>query len=145
MDVVWYNDEPFMVLRTHAGGIVTCKTCIRLIRASPRHARWKSHLRQAVETGKSDFTVENVRPDNLCEFGKWLRERPAAEKMTEHFKTVSDLHTRFHVEASHVLELALGGQKEKAAAAMALGSSFASISSKLTTAMTAWKLSLGAK
>ncbi|MGC8638786.1 MAG: CZB domain-containing protein [Isosphaeraceae bacterium] len=114
-------------------------------KAIAAHARWKSHLRQAINTGKSDFTVEVVRPDSLCEFGKWLRERPAAEKMSEHYKTVSDLHARFHFEASHVLELALAGEREKATAAMAVGGPFANVSSKLTAVMTAWKLSLGAK
>ena len=114
-------------------------------KAIAAHARWKSQLRKAIETGKSDFTVDQVRPDNVCEFGHWLRERPVPQKMTEHYKTVNDLHARFHIEASHVLELALAGQREKATAAMAIGSPFASISSKLTTAMTSWKLSLGAE
>lgn len=114
-------------------------------KAIAAHARRKSHLRQAIDTGKSEFTVESVRPENLCEFGKWLRERSVAEKMSEHYKTVHDLHARFHLEASHVLELALAGEREKATAAMAVGSSFANVSSKLTAAMTAWKLSLGSK
>jgi hypothetical protein len=65
--------------------------------------------------------------------------------MTAHYKTVHDLHARFHIEAAHVLELALASQREKAAAAMAIGNPFASVSSRLTAAMTAWKLSLGAE
>jgi hypothetical protein len=112
-------------------------------KAIAAHARWKSHLRQAIETRKSDWTVDRVRPDNLCDFGRWLGERPAPQRMTEHYKSVHDLHARFHTEAAHVLELALAGRREDAAAAMAIGSPFANVSSKLTIAMTAWKKALG--
>ena len=45
-------------------------------KAIAAHARWKSHLRQAIETGTSEWTVDRVRPDNVCEFGHWLLERP---------------------------------------------------------------------
>jgi hypothetical protein len=108
-------------------------------RAIAAHARWKSHLRQAIETGKSEWTPERVRPDNLCEFGRWLLERSPTEKAAEQFRTVRDLHARFHLEASRVLELALTGHREQATAAMAIGSPFATVSSKLTTTLTAWK------
>jgi Chemoreceptor zinc-binding domain len=108
-------------------------------RAIAAHARWKSHLRQAIETGKSEWTSEGVRLDNLCEFGRWLQERSPAEKAADQFRTVRDLHAQFHLEASRVLELALAGHREQAAAAMAIGSPFATVSSKLTTALTAWK------
>ncbi len=111
-------------------------------KAIAAHAHWKSHLRQAIETGKSEWTLARVRPDNLCEFGRWLGERPAPQRMTEHYKSVHDLHTRFHTEAAHVLEIALSGRREDAKAAMAVGSPFANVSSKLTIAMTAWKKSL---
>ena len=107
------------------------------------HARWKSHLRQVVESGNSESTVDQVRSDTLCEFGHWLHDRPASEKMTEHFKTVADLHARFHQEAAQVLELALAGYRDRAASAMAVGGPFASVSAKLTSAMVAWKLSMG--
>jgi methyl-accepting chemotaxis protein len=112
-------------------------------KAIAAHARWKSHLRQAIESGKSEYTVDRVRPDNVCEFGHWLAERPGSQRVTEQYKTVRDLHARFHIEASHVLELALAGRRDEAKAAMAFGSAFATTSSRLTTAMTAWKKSLG--
>ncbi len=112
-------------------------------KAIAAHARWKSNLRQAIDTGKSEWTVERVRPDNLCEFGRWLLERPAPQRMTEHYRTVHDLHARFHIEAAHVLELALAGRRAEAVAAMAIGQPFANVSSKLTIALTAWKKALG--
>ncbi len=112
-------------------------------KAIAAHARWKSHLRQAIESGKSEWTVDQVGPDNNCEFGHWLHERPVPEKMTEQYKTVVDLHARFHHEAAHVLELALAGHRDRASSAMAFGSPFASVSAKLTSSMVAWKRSLG--
>ena len=30
-------------------------------KAIAAHARWKSHLRQAIETGQSEWTVERMR------------------------------------------------------------------------------------
>jgi Chemoreceptor zinc-binding domain len=112
-------------------------------KAIAAHARWKSQLRQAIETGKSEWTVERVRPDDVCEFGQWLGERPVPEKMSEAYRTVADLHARFHQEAASVLALALAGHRDRAAAGMAVGSPFASASAKLTSAMVAWKRTLG--
>jgi hypothetical protein len=63
--------------------------------------------------------------------------------MTEQYKSVHDLHARFHTEAAHVLELALAGRREDAVAAMAIGSPFGNVSSNLIIAMTAWKKTLG--
>ena len=41
------------------------------------HAKWKYRLRQAIDTGMSDWTVAEVRADDRCEFGEWLRDLPA--------------------------------------------------------------------
>ncbi len=106
------------------------------------HAKWKWHLRQAIDTGLSEWTVERVRPDDLCDFGRWLHNLPLSERMGEHFRAVHDLHAKFHQEAAHVLDLALSGNRADATAALAIGSPFATVSSKLTIAMTAWKKAL---
>jgi hypothetical protein len=106
------------------------------------HSRWKSRLRQAIDSGKSDFKDEMVRPDNVCEFGKWLHARPAMEKTTERWKKVRDLHSQFHQEAARVLVLALAGRKAEAEAAFALGSPFSKISADLTMVMVAWRDSI---
>ena len=112
-------------------------------KAIAAHGWWKSHLRDMIDSGESDQTVDEVRADDRCEFSRWLRERPDGDKASEHFRTVCELHTRFHEEAAHVLELASAKKVEAANAAMAIGSPFASVSAKLTSAMVAWKLTLG--
>jgi hypothetical protein len=105
------------------------------------HGMWKQRLKEAIDTGKSDFTVERVRPDSLCDFGKWLYSLPANDQTSPHWKTVRELHGKFHVEAAHVLSLAIGGHSEEAEKRLDTGSNFTKISSELTGAMMKWKAS----
>ena len=112
-------------------------------RAIAAHAQWKTRLRQAIESGKSEWTADSVRPDNLCEFGKWLCSSSSAETTTERWKTIKALHTEFHKEAARILALALTGRKAEAAAAVALGSHFSKTSADLTLTLATWRDSLG--
>src|ERR1035438_7643070 len=75
---------------------------------------WKSRLRAAIDAGRSDVTPEQVEPDNLCAFGKWLHGLPSSDRNSEHFKKVQPLHAAFHKEAANVLRLALSGKKPEA-------------------------------
>jgi hypothetical protein len=110
-----------------------------LDRAIAAHAKWKYRLMEAVDTGKSEWRVGDVRTDSLCEFGKWLSALPLSLSLSEHSKKVRALHAEFHGLAADVLELALAGRKAEATAAMALRSRFAEVSSNLTMAVIAWK------
>jgi hypothetical protein len=106
------------------------------------HGMWKQRLRQAIDSGQSEFSVERVRPDNQCEFGKWLHALPAGDKSSDHWKSVQDLHAKFHTEAARVLDLALKGQKQKAEEGLSPNSGFAKTSLDLTSVMMKWKTSL---
>ncbi len=103
------------------------------------HGMWKQHLREAIDARQSAFKVEQVRADNQCEFGQWLYTLPAADKASARWQTVHDLHAQFHTEAARILALALNGHKQSAEQGLALGSEFAKISAKLTTAMMQWR------
>lgn len=105
------------------------------------HGLWKQRLREAIDKGKSEFTVERVKPDNLCDFGKWLYSLPPAERNTDNWKKVQQLHAEFHQEAARILALALGNQKAQAESGIAPNSKFATLSSTLTSAMMAWQKS----
>jgi hypothetical protein len=111
----------------------------RIVHAIAAHAKWKFYLRQAIETGKSKWTVAEVRPDDRCEFGTWLLALPPGDRHSQHFEEVRGLHAEFHKEAADVLKLALAGRREEAEAAIAPGSRFAKVSTRLTITMTAWR------
>jgi hypothetical protein len=114
----------------------------KIVRAIAAHARWKYYLRQAIETGTSEWTVAEVRPDDRCEFGAWLRELPPEDRGSQNWGEVRRLHTEFHKAAAEVLSLALAGRREEAEAAIAQGSRFGKASTKLTITMTAWQKEL---
>lgn len=118
-----------------------------IMKAISAHGLWKSRLTQAIETGKTDATVETVRADNQCAFGKWLygMTLDAKDKLSPHYKEVRALHAKFHEVASYVLELALSGKKQEAQRLLSLDGEYAKVSSQLTTAMSAWTKSLPAQ
>lgn len=107
-------------------------------RAIAAHAKWKYRLFQAINTGKSEWTVAEIRADDGCDFGDWLDHLPVAARSSERYSRVRSLHTEFHQVASEVLELALSGKKEEAQAAISLGSRFTEISTNLTMALSEW-------
>jgi hypothetical protein len=113
-----------------------------IVRGIAAHAKWKYYLRQAIETGKSEWTVPAVRVDDQCEFGKWLHSFPPADQLGEHWKSVKVRHGEFHRAAAAVLGLALSGRRDEAEAAIAPGNPFAEVSKQLTLAMMAWKADL---
>jgi hypothetical protein len=93
------------------------------------HSRWKIHLKNAIETGQSEFTVEQTRNHHACPFGQWLDS--AAGKGLPDYKEIVQLHQAFHEEASQVLSLALAGQKHNATDKMVPGSQFTQLTAKL--------------
>ncbi len=113
-----------------------------IINAIGAHGNWKQRLRRAIETGNSDFTVEKIRVDNQCDFGKWLHSLSSDEKKSFHWTKIQQLHAKFHIEAARLFELAIQGNQKEALDAMVLGSDFARYSSELTMAMVQWKRSL---
>jgi methyl-accepting chemotaxis protein len=106
------------------------------------HGIWKQRLRRAIETGNSDFTIDETKIDNQCDFGKWLYSLSSDEKNSSHWLNIQQLHSKFHIEAARLLELATQGKQQEAQDAMLIGSDFARLSGQLTMAMVKWKNSL---
>lgn len=102
------------------------------------HGMWKSRLRQAIDTGNSEWAPEKVKLDNVCDFGKWIHALPPAAGDASHVARVKDLHAKFHVEASSVLQLAKAGNKDAANKAIAQGSNFDKLTSELTKELMNW-------
>jgi hypothetical protein len=102
------------------------------------HAKWKHRLRESIKTGKSEWTVAEVRADDRCDFGEWLKSLPLPKKTSERYGDLRSLHTEFHQAASEVLALALSGRTDEAQAAMSAGSRFTEISTKLVLSLSKW-------
>jgi hypothetical protein len=110
-------------------------------KAIAAHANWKANLREAVDTGKFEGTAVSVKRDNRCEFGKWLYgpDFSAAERQTEDYRAVIDLHAKFHQEAAKIVELVNSGQQDAADEAMTLRSSYNRASCALTKELLRWR------
>ncbi|MCC7014184.1 MAG: CZB domain-containing protein [Planctomycetes bacterium] len=103
------------------------------------HGEWKARLREAIDSGHSTWTVESVRSDNSCDFGKAFYALPQEQQNCERGRRVRERHAAFHVEAARVLELALSGRRDEANRAIASGSVFTSLSSELTRTLMEWQ------
>ncbi len=111
-----------------------------LNKAIKNHSIWKVRLKDAVDTGKSEFTPSQVRANHLCDFGKWLASLPAGEKAFDEYQLIQQLHEKFHAEAANVLQLAISGQRDKAHVALTdMKSDFVYISAQLINALSDWK------
>lgn len=102
------------------------------------HGMWKTRLRSAVDTGKSEFTTDKVKVDNQCDFGKWLHGLPDGDKKSPQWGKVRDLHAQFHIEAARILDSAISGKKDEAHKGLDINSQFSKLSSNLTSAMIDW-------
>jgi len=103
------------------------------------HGKWKHRIASAIQTGQSEWSPENVKQDNQCEFGKWLYSCSPQEKSSPHFEKVKELHAHFHTVAGSVLEMALTGDKAQAESEITMDSEYRVISGDLTKEMMAWK------
>ncbi len=109
-------------------------------KAIANHGYWKARLSEAIETGQSEWSPDNVSKDNLCDFGKWFHALPVVEQNSEYGEKIRPLHAQFHLAAAHVLRLAIEGRKDEAMAAMTdLRGDFVGCSTKLTQLLHEWK------
>jgi hypothetical protein len=114
-----------------------------LNKAIKNHSVWKVRLKDAVDTGKSEFTPNQVRANHLCDFGKWLSSLPPADKALEDYVKIQALHEKFHAEAANLLQMAISGQRDKAHTALTdIRSDFVYTSAQLINALTDWKRKL---
>ncbi len=111
-------------------------------RAIGAHGAWKIHLREAIETGESKWTIDTVRRDDQCVFGKWLNALPSEVTSTELARHIISDHARFHELVASILDLAVSGHSEEAKLATERGSEFMNLSSELTQTMMEWKESI---
>lgn len=103
------------------------------------HGMWKARLRNAIQTGKSDFEVAKVKTDNQCDFGKWIHSLPTSEKNKPIVQSIIKQHAAFHLLAAKVLATALEGKKVEAESLISASGEFNLSSAALTKSMMEWK------
>lgn len=106
------------------------------------HGKWKARLRDAIATGHSEFTVDVVKRDNACEFGRWLEMLSPQDKKSDDYLKVKNLHATFHQTAAEILALALAGKKEQAIKLLEFGGKYGNDSGGLVLALNQWKAKL---
>jgi len=111
------------------------------------HSAWKQRLKGAIDTGKSEVTVDNAAKDNVCPFGQWLYGTTiaAGAKGLPGYNEVRTIHANFHKAAAAILDLALKGKKAEATALMGVTAEYSKVSAQLTQAMMKWQKDSGGK
>jgi hypothetical protein len=100
------------------------------------HEQWKIDFERAVRAGGHGRSAAEVEPDDRCPLGAWLHT--AGRELLgdgDEYRSIHDLHAAFHVECARILELALAGRRDAAAAALEPGSPFAEGSRVLVEAL----------
>jgi len=108
-------------------------------KAIAAHGMWKQRLLAAIESGRSDFTVEQVSVDNRCDFGKFFYGLSEELRSSEHGRRIQQLHAGFHTAASEILGLALTGSRDRAHQALSSGSVYDRLTHDLAEALRTWK------
>lgn len=103
------------------------------------HGSWKIKLRTAVNKGNSEHSVEDVRCDDKCAFGKWLHgtDIDGPTRAGAPYNVIKRLHAEFHLCAADVLKMATTGNTPGATAL--LDGDFAARSEKLVRGLRKWK------
>jgi Chemoreceptor zinc-binding domain len=100
------------------------------------HSAWKGRLHAFLE-GKEQLDAATVCRDDACALGIWIYNEGAKFQAEPMFATVKSDHKAFHQCAADVVALAKRGDKAGAQKALAFGSKFAALSSKLVSAVSA--------
>lgn len=102
------------------------------------HAMWKLKLKNAIDSGEIP-DIATVAADNQCAFGKWLYSTPPSGPHAAHYAKVKQLHAEFHRATAAILTDLKAGRVKSSETAIAPGTAFFEVSSKLTQALVAWK------
>jgi len=102
------------------------------------HSRWKTRLKNMIQSGQSDVALSAIKSPHQCQFGRWLDSSKKAKK-SKYYNEVTKLHAKFHERAAEVAGLATSGQAEEASKKMEMGSQFSKTSAKLVNILADWR------
>jgi methyl-accepting chemotaxis protein len=80
------------------------------------HRTWTLRLRAVLDHGRTTLSADQVRPDHLCPFGRWLNALPAESALarSQQFSEARRLHAVFHQKAGNVLDRLSSGDQQGA-------------------------------
>jgi Chemoreceptor zinc-binding domain len=121
---------------------VNDSTIERIDAALSSHELQKGWLSSVIESGSSEWGPQRVKADNQCDLGRWLYACSPEEKAMPRYDVIKHLHAQFHIEAGHILDIALRGDRDNAFAETAKGKRYAEISASLIDELLKWKAEL---
>jgi diguanylate cyclase (GGDEF)-like protein/PAS domain S-box-containing protein len=102
------------------------------------HNLWLARLKEAAQTGRSDYSVATVARDDICPIGIWLSETIAPELRESPLHVITRArHAVFHRSAARLLSLALAGDPS-VAASFERGGDFQMVDSLMLDALEDW-------
>jgi len=114
-----------------------------LNKAIASHFTWKVRLKNMIDLGESNLSIQDIRDDSLCEFGKCLNSLSKEYAENEYYQNIKNLHTEFHINAAKIVLIALSGHKERANELfLSRDSDFVKNSTLLTLELSEWRDSL---
>lgn len=97
------------------------------------HSAWKTKLSAYLRKPDQSLRSGDVRPDNLCELGRWIHSAPSTVAATPEFKQLREQHARFHRAAAAIIDMANSGKPTTEATALGSGSEFSEASRNVVT------------
>lgn len=97
------------------------------------HTYWKTCFQNFIENGEGDFTFQKVEYNHDCDFGKWLEIN--SEKTTLEYSNITELHNKFHQEATKILFLFFSGQRNEARRKIEIGERFNFLSTQIVNTL----------
>jgi len=102
------------------------------------HLWHTDRLSSEVHTCALGERSDGAGPDEMCDFGRWLRDIAPKGEDAAHQQVCLRLHADFHAEFDDALRRASGEPPGDPQAAMALSSRLATTSKRLTAALMTW-------
>jgi hypothetical protein len=87
-----------------------------LDQALAMHTGWRSRLRAFLRGGSERLDPALVRRDDRCDLGQWLHGAGRREADESAWQSLVAEHAQFHAVAAEIVELAVAGQQDLAAA-----------------------------
>lgn len=128
----------------NAGWSARLTAAQQIDKAISAHGAWKIKLNKTIKTGKTEVPVEVIASDRQCAFGQWLYDKnlPPAVKSSGRYRSILELHARFHQSAGQIAKYACSGQKKQAEQLIGIEGEFYRCSSELVKTLDLWKSEL---